>query len=223
MRIQRAPLASEQPQSPPAGYIHPHPHEQAQEQALSGPRTAPAPGSRAAAVTPFRCEIDVDVTRSAAGSRRAALVADLVVALLAAGRREGLIGDRNGVRLARWSHDGLVGEHLDEVWLRNGSAVAAALDALGPGLEPALAGTLTVVDLGERAVRPAGDWGAGGWGVVTIGPAEAVIRPGDSDDGMVITRRTLVRLAFEVADAAGQAGAVVRALESAASALSRLR
>jgi hypothetical protein len=228
MRVQRAPLAAEQPSRAPVGLT--------------------LPGRPAA---PFSAEVSLDVT----ALRRqlpdeAGVTAAVIVRLLAACRREGLLDAGSALCVVRPAGPGVLGGtcggaagvlggSFGEAAGLSASGIAAGLRNLTPGL-PAISGSaLTVVDLSGTRVGVTGDWGYGGRAVVTLGasvstlvpgrPGAAPGRPGaapgglEPDPGLRITERAVARLSFTVRDPAADAPGAVRVLDALARSIEDVR
>lgn len=217
MRVQRAPRAAEQPQRPPAGLDLPSRRNGATK--LSAPAPEAPPGiTSAPRARSFSADIALDLTRLAARLDRPRLLAEIIVLLVEACHAERLIDDDSPLQVVRPSDDGLVGLQLDHAVRQSAYAISFAVDSLTVELPAPTPGTLTVVDLGTTRVRPVGDWGLGGVGVVTLGPAvpTVVSHPLADGSGLSVAQRRMATLGFVVPDAQAQAHGVVRALEAVA-------
>lgn len=205
MRVQRAPLAAEQPQQPPAGFKN-------QRREVPGLR-ASLPTVEAA---PFSAEVALDVTglyrRLGDDARRKA---EIIVELLAACRREGLIAEGSALRIMRPAAGGVLGSFIHSAARPTADGIAAALSSLAPNTPAANPSTLTVVDLSATRVGVTGDWGHGGRGVVTLGAAIPTIMSQHREPSMdlAIRQRLVMRLSFTVQDASADSDGLVRALD----------
>ena len=216
MRIQRAPLASAQPQPPPLASAQPPPPPLASAQ----PPPPPPPPPPGRPGTPFSATVDLDVTRLVAHLDRSRLVAEVAVALVEAGRAEGLIDDTAPLHVARFDIErtprittgrGLVGRRLDGG--AQPPAIAAALDCLTAEWSTPSPRALTIVDAGGGRARIDGDWGLPGAAVATLGRAEPTVVSRRLLDGPAVAQRQLAPFTLVVPDARTQAAAALRALE----------
>jgi hypothetical protein len=178
-----------------------------------------SPASRAAdSAGPFSAVIDLDLARLEARLGRRRVVAEIVVLLVEACRAAGLIDDESPLRIARPSGTTLLGVHLGQAVQQSTYAIDAALDPLTDPLPAPVPGALTMLDLGATPVRTSGDWGLGGVGVVTFGPAvpTAISHAEPDGSGLSLAHRRLTSLGFVVPDASAHAHGVVRALDRVA-------
>jgi hypothetical protein len=196
VRVQRAPLAADQPQPPPASHQ---------------PAT-------------FSAGVDLDLTRVVARLTRARLVAEVAVLLVAACRAEGLIDDGSPLCVARPSGGGLVGVRLDRAARQSAADVSAAVESPGVELSTPAATALILVDLDATGIRAAGDWGLGGAGVATLGRAvpTVVSRPHTDGSGLGLAQRFLAPFDLAVPGTRGQACAAVRAVAALARSVGRM-
>ena len=203
MRVQRAPLAAQQPQPPPS---------------------EGQPGSAAPeAARPFSADLDLDVTRLVR-LERSVLLAEIVVRLVLVCRRERLIDDHSALRLVRLSNHGLLGHQLGPAVGQSAYAISTAFDSLAVELPRAPHRALSVLDAGLTSARTVSDWGLGGVGVVTIGPVVSAVasRTAADGSGLSLTQRQVARLGFVAPDAHTQAGSVLRALHAVARSIEEL-
>jgi hypothetical protein len=226
MRVQRAPLAAEQPQRPPAGMtLVPRAMTAA---GISAPVTEPAPAvpeasvpseSPRAAPVPFSAEIDLDLT--AARGRftdEASVTAAIIARLLAACRGEGLFDEGSVLRVMRPTEAGVLGSIIGDALHLSVDGISSRLRNLTRDIPPVTPSTLTVVDLSATRVGVTGDWGYGGRGVVTLGATVPAVVPRrqEPDQGLVIMERAVARLSFTVRDPHAHAHGAVRAMEALA-------
>ena len=203
MRVQRAPLATEQPQAPP---------EQVSQT------------SSFSQTSPFSAEIDLDVTHLVPRLEPHRLLAEIVARLVQACHEQGLIDGESPLRVVRPSDDGLVGQQLEQAVRQSAHAIGLAFEALLVELPAPTPRALTVVDLGSTRVNATGDWGLGGVGVVTLGPAvpTVVSHPLADGSGLSLAQRHRARLGFVVPNAEAQAPGVVRVLDAVARSIEQL-
>jgi hypothetical protein len=211
MRVQRAPLAAEQPAVLPPGLV------------LAGrpPRGAGPPVSAAVGLgvtaPPFSASVDLDVT---ALRRRlpdeAGVTAAVIARLLAACRIAGLLDADAALCVVRPAVAGVLGRSFAAAAGLSAAGIAAALRGLTPGLPAIAPAALTGIDLSGTRVSVTGDWGYGGRGVVTLGASVPTVGPGQADPGVSIAVRAVARLSFTVRDAAADAPAAVRVLDALA-------
>jgi hypothetical protein len=227
MRVQRAPLAAEQPSRAPAGMTF---------------RGRPSRGAAA----PFSADVDLDVTAApfsaevaldvTALRRRlpdeAGVTVAVIAALLAACLREGLLDAGAALCVVRPASAAVLGGSFGEAAGLSARGIAAGLRSLTPGLPAISRSALTVVDLSGTRVSVTGGWGYGGRGVVTLGGSVSALVPGragtapggpEPDPGLRITERAVARLSFTVRDPAADAHRAVRVLDALARSVEGVR
>jgi hypothetical protein len=207
VKVQRAPRASVQPQTPPVGFTRP------------AAVAAPAPSAVADAAAPsygmFSAGVDLDVTVPLRRLGEPGIAAEVVATLVFACRHEGVVGGDTAIRVLWPTAACLVGVVLASGSDQSVEAVRAALAAEAADLPAPTADMLTIVHLGAARARPSGDWGLGGIGVATLGPVVPTIvshrAPGDTS--LVLAERLLVHLDLTVTDPGRHAHGAVRALD----------
>lgn len=205
MRVQRAPLAAEQPQQPPAGLT------------LS-PGAARSVRSEAARA-PFSAEVSLDLTGPGRQAEDEVSVRALVIArLLAACRSEGLLDDGSALCVLRPTADGVLGVLAGDAVHLSADRIASLLSSLTPDLPLITSSTMTVVDLSATRVRVTGDWGYGGRAIVTLGAIVPVVGSDqqDCEPGLRIVQRSVARVSLTVQDSRAYARGAVRALDALA-------
>ncbi|MFN2537201.1 MAG: hypothetical protein ABR549_03490 [Mycobacteriales bacterium] len=188
MRVQRAPLAADQPHRPSSGI--------------------PVPaGSTVSA------QVDLDLTDLLARLDEAGATAEVVHRLVTACHLEGLIDDEASLRIVKLSAVDKMGGQLPAAVTQSAYSICSCLTSLSPAVPAVTASTLTVLLSGTR-VHVVGEAGPGGLGVVTLGPVTPTLVP-SYGDGLSIMQRRVARLGLTVRSSASGA-AVVRVLESVA-------
>ena len=154
MRVQRAPLAADQPQRPPAG-LTPAPSPHPAPAGLTGLTPAPSPhpapagltpapsphpgpagltGQAGGAPAPFSAEVSLDLTGQCRQLQDPVRVTAVVIAgLLAACRTEGLLEESWTLCVLRPTADGVLGTFAGEAVGLSADGIAAARSNLTPG------------------------------------------------------------------------------------------
>lgn len=211
MRVQRAPIAADQPARPDVSVATHVLHHSTAEPSVRETQFVSVDGL-----------IDITVLRDRTADELV-MTAELVIAITALAVEHSLVTNLESLRLIRLTPDGPTGREVRYEPGLSAKYIETELRAVGTTLTAAQPSSLTVLATGEAA-RVSG-WRDGSAAVVSVGaPSPQVIdRAAGSGDGLTLMRRWFVAISVSVAGTAGSQLRGVHVLESLAAYLRQER